>query len=153
MMSNDKPYQPRILWVEDDGNQRKVIRELFELYGYEGTVASNGAEALEILQARVIDVLLTDIGMPEMNGWQLIESARQNIGNDLRIVIVSGWALEIDQETCSRLQIECVISKPYRIRQLREVLERPQTKPIFPAVSPHRGVGREFSAPTDLHGR
>lgn len=116
------PDGESILWVEDDANQRRIIEEFFGLLGFKAALAANGSAALEILERETYDVLITDIGMPEMNGWQLIEIVRAKYGTAMRIVIVSGWAQEIDQDTRIKYGVDSIISKPFRISELRQVL-------------------------------
>ena len=113
----------KILWVEDDGHQREIIAELFGLLGYRGEVVGNGQAAIARLAAADFDTLITDIGMPGMNGWQLIEEVRRTFSEPLAIIIISGWADEIDDETRTRLGLAATLSKPFQIAQLRAIIE------------------------------
>ena len=114
----------RVLWVEDDHAQQQVVIELLQLLGYAVEVASNGREALELLEANTFEILVTDIGMPEMNGWQLLETVRERAWDEMRIIVTSGWAHELDSETRARYGVDFIIHKPFELKQLREALEQ-----------------------------
>jgi PAS domain S-box-containing protein len=66
----------RVLLVDDEADTREVLRVLLEVQGAIVTPASSAGEALELLQRRPMDVLLADIGMPEQDGYALIEAIR-----------------------------------------------------------------------------
>ncbi len=112
----------RILWVEDDANQRDSIKDLLEILGYQGDVVENGQQALAQLEVREYDILFTDIGMPVMNGWQLIEHVKAKHGDKIKIAIVSGWANKIDSNEQASHGIHAVVSKPFQMTQLRDLL-------------------------------
>jgi DNA-binding response OmpR family regulator len=75
---------PRILIVEDDAPLRNAVRSTLEQSGYEVDVAADGAVALKALNSAVYDVLLLDIGLPFVDGWQriLLSSAGQTVGHN-----------------------------------------------------------------------
>ena len=66
----------RVLVVDDDGELRDVLRESVELDGHTALVASNGREALRVLREQGADVVVLDLMMPVMNGWQFLEAVR-----------------------------------------------------------------------------
>jgi len=84
---------PTILVTEDEPMVRIVVVETLQDAGYNVREASDGVEALEILEASQIDLLITDIQMPRMNGYQLAEAAMARWPN-LKIVLVTGYARE-----------------------------------------------------------
>jgi CheY-like chemotaxis protein len=66
----------RVLLVDDEADTREVLRALLEVQGANVTAASSAGEALELLRRHPTDVLLADIGMPEQDGYALIEAVR-----------------------------------------------------------------------------
>ena len=80
--------QARILLVDDEEGIRKVLRIALEDAGYEVLTAGNGVEALRIFEKKSPQIVLTDIKMPEMDGMQVLEAARE-AGVNLKRVIIS----------------------------------------------------------------
>jgi len=111
-----------ILWVDDDESIRKVAHEMLEAIGYKGTVVASGNEAIEKLKKDQFDLVITDIGMPNMNGWELISEIKESIDDNLEIAVLTGWGDQIGDEEKKKYQIKHVISKPFRIDQLNSII-------------------------------
>ena len=84
-MSNNKNVEtksskdkPSILIVEDDENQREVLKLVFNSEGYDVVTANNGKEAINIMSKQTISVILSDLMMPEMNGFELLKHCKQD---------------------------------------------------------------------------
>src|SRR5690349_8751090 len=76
-MSDDKTRQKRILVVEDDTIIRDLVAELLRLEGYGVESARNGAEALKAIERQRPDVLVLDMRMPTLNGWELASAMKE----------------------------------------------------------------------------
>jgi CheY-like chemotaxis protein len=106
-----------ILVVEDDPLIRDMAVTELEEAGYEVMEAASGGQALRLLQTGIaVDALLTDIRMPEANGWEVARAYRQRFP-DLPVVYVTGYA-----EQMQPVPGGVVISKPYRMAQLVDLL-------------------------------
>jgi len=93
-MSHESQSQsPTILVTEDEAMVRMLVVETLQDAGYSVREAVDGVEALEILENAGIDLLITDIQMPRMNGYQLAEAAMARWAN-LKILLVTGYARE-----------------------------------------------------------
>ncbi len=86
----------KILVVEDDKNVAKLMRVILTNAGYEVKISGNGAEALKVLDNAYIDLIVLDIMMPEMNGYELTEIIRTNNIN-VPILMVTAKTLAEDQ--------------------------------------------------------
>ena len=75
-MNQELPRKKRVLIVDDEPRIGRILGLKFRLSGYETFTATSGAEALEIVQARNPDVMLLDIVMPGVNGFQVLEKLR-----------------------------------------------------------------------------
>jgi CheY-like chemotaxis protein len=89
--------------------------------GHDVRVAAGGDDALAALADGQFDVLISDVGMPGMTGWELAERAHERWPS-LRCVLATGWGAEIDPAEARRRGIEAVIAKPFRFNDLRRVL-------------------------------
>lgn len=112
----------KVLWVEDDALIRESACLITETLGHKCDTACSGKEALEYLKNYNFDVVITDIGMPEMNGWQLASLIKEKYGDTIKIVVASGWSLEIEEETKKEHGVDYVLGKPFTVDQLRKLL-------------------------------
>jgi twitching motility two-component system response regulator PilH len=113
---------PRILVVDDDPEMLEminlVLREDFEV-----TTAGNGLEAIEFMVDYEPDIMLLDIMMPKMNGYQLLQSIRRNaFFKTLPVVVLSAKSTPKDREYAARLGATNFIPKPYQVDELMETL-------------------------------
>jgi CheY-like chemotaxis protein len=123
----------RVLVVDDDFCILQVAKAILERSGYATVSADNGAEALNLLQTHVVDVLVTDIVMPGMSGSELIEEARKR-HPDLPVCCMTAYIPLVDDS----LDVP-IIPKPFAPRELinavRQIVEaRPQSQD--PIVTP-----------------
>jgi two-component system chemotaxis response regulator CheY len=101
---------------------KRVIR-LTDLAGTEVLEASNGAEALQILEAQDVNLLLTDVNMPEMSGVELLrEISRRDRWPKLVRVIISTDGSPSRREEAADLDVRCYLEKPFSPEVLRHVL-------------------------------
>ena len=111
-----------ILVVEDDKSFRHAVVRYLELDGHQVTEATDGADALAILSALGVDLVLTDIDMPKMNGIELIRCLRQK-GLQVSVVVMS--ALEHPLQSVEHeLGIVHVLRKPFDLEELATVLRQ-----------------------------
>lgn len=82
-----KPY---ILIAEDDDDQRELYTRMLEMQGFKVKSVASGKEVLEELQKTPPDVILTDIGMPEMDGLELITRVKEKLA-DIPVVVMSSF--------------------------------------------------------------
>ena len=116
----------RVLIVEDNPVNQRVAETMLRCGGHQVTVASNGKEALAILQREAYDLVLMDIQMPEMDGLEATRRIRlldQAIGS-LPIVAMTAHAMKGDRERCLEAGMDHYLSKPFHKRELLEVIER-----------------------------
>jgi two-component system chemotaxis response regulator CheY len=118
----------RVLIVDDSAAMRNFIRRVLDLSGFpvaETLEAGHGREALEVLDREWVDVLLTDINMPEMNGAELLEKLAANeLTSQIPVLVVSTDATEHRMTQMRRLGARGYLSKPFSPEQLREQLEQ-----------------------------
>jgi CheY-like chemotaxis protein len=129
------PAGAKILVVEDDPDVRAMIVGILSDLGYQTLVATNGPEALAILnQDRSVDLLFTDIVMPAgMSGTELARQASR-LRPDLKVLLSSGYTREANQRLSARVEFP-FIAKPYRPTTLGKKLEEVLTGGLFRAAS------------------
>lgn len=112
----------KVLWVDDEKMIRDVVVDQLELLGHDGEVVSSGQEALDRLDENIYDMVITDIGMPGMNGWQLADIIKNKFSGKLKVAVLSGWGAQIDEKTKTDHNVEYVLSKPYRLQNLQKLI-------------------------------
>lgn len=112
----------RVLVVDDETAVREVLREALEAEGCEVIVAESGEIALNLYDASAgnLDVVFTDIGMPEMSGWELASEIRKR-SETIPLAIVSGWADAISCDARQAIKADWVVSKPFDIAIIAEI--------------------------------
>ncbi len=119
-----------VLVVEDDAGLRDSIRVLLESVGFLVSTAANAGEAIGEVSAQRPDVILTDIYMPQGDGYELI-AAMRSFGEDIPIVAMSGSAFQFGFTDhlgmARRLGAEATIEKPFRAAALVETVDRAMT--------------------------
>lgn len=108
-----------ILVVDDEEGLRKLAQSLLELYGYHILTAGDASEAINILEKNKVDLLLSDIIMPGMDGYQLATEVSQRYP-EIKIQLASGFSGNLQQnldERNSKLH-EAILHKPYNKDQL-----------------------------------
>ena len=123
--------RPRVLVVDDDPETVHML-ELTLVDDYEVVTASDGMEAIERVVSDQPDMLIVDVMMPKLNGYQLIQSVKRNLYyRHLPIVVLSAKTSARDRTYAMRLGACEVLPKPYQIDRLRETLEGIEADPLF----------------------
>lgn len=120
----------RILVIDDEDMVRSTLRYALERAGHQVSEAGNGRDGIKTLARGGIDLLITDIVMPEMEGIETIRAARKEQA-DLKIVAISGAAAtSVDfLELASRLGADEVMRKPFSTQALVDAVERCLPRP------------------------
>ena len=105
-----------ILVVDDVVSTTKIVEQLLAVKGHQVVRAGNGKEALKIIESQPIDLIITDIVMPEMDGYELISELRKQ-SNPPKIIAMSGGSDKRDGEdllhVAKLLRVDKVIPKPF----------------------------------------
>jgi len=116
----------RVLVVDDDADMRLTLKLALELAGYQVEVAANGRQALEQQGRRPADVVVTDIFMPDSDGFEAIDGFRKQFPQT-RIVVISGGAQLTRRDylpDARLLGADATLQKPFEIETLLETLKK-----------------------------
>ena len=117
----------RILLAEDNAVNQKVVVRLLERQGHSVVLAQNGAEALEASARRQFDLILMDVQMPVMSGYdstRAIRARERRTGGHIPIIAMTAHAMNGDREICLDAGMDDYLSKPLQMKSLYETLER-----------------------------
>ncbi len=112
----------RILIVEDQAANQIVLTRMLERLGYEADLAENGYEAIEQLSRDRYDLVLMDLQMPQMDGFEATRRIRAQHADTVRIVGVSAHASEESRGAAIEAGMDAYITKPYTVEQLEVML-------------------------------
>ncbi len=117
--------QPTILIVENEVSNRILIEKVLSTRGYRCLSASNGREALDMLDREAVDLILTDLSMPVLDGYRTIQLIRSSPRlSQVPIVAVTAYALNDESEAAMQIGCNEYLTKPFKPRQLLEVVDR-----------------------------
>jgi len=117
----------RLLLAEDNITNQKVALKILEKAGYRAEAAFNGLEALTALEKNPYDLILMDVQMPEMDGFETTAAIRRKEkekGGHMPIVAMTAHAMKGDRERCLVAGMDDYLSKPIQPKELIEVIER-----------------------------
>jgi CheY-like chemotaxis protein len=122
--------QPFVLLVEDDPVNRTLARRILTAHNYPFAEAENGQAALDAIAERVPDVILMDLSLPVMNGWEATAAIRANPAlAGIRILAVTAHAMAGDRDRALQAGCDDYLTKPYRPAELIAALERLRRRP------------------------
>ena len=116
----------RVLVADDDADMRLPLKLALEIAGYAVDVAANAREALAVQRAQPAQVLITDIFMPDADGFEAIDAFRKEFPQT-RIVVVSGGAQFAKRDylpDAELIGVDATLQKPFDVDQLLAVLQR-----------------------------
>ena len=109
----------RILVVEDQEDNRQILRDLLASADYEMDEAENGQEALDVLTKHRPDLILMDIQLPVMDGYEATRRLKADPATkSIPIIVVTSYALSGDEGKARDAGCDAYVTKPYSPRQL-----------------------------------
>jgi len=151
-----------ILLAEDNAVNQKLATVILEKMGHTVTVAPNGKEALDAIENETFDLILMDVQMPEMDGFEATAAIRERekkTGEHIPIIAMTAHAMKGDKERCLQAGMDGYVAKPIRPRDLSEAIEsfnQTREPPVAqaPPDQPHveEGVLDEAEALARLDG-
>jgi len=143
----------QILLTEDNLVNQKLAINVLKKKGHEITVANNGLEAVQILENRSFDLVLMDVQMPEMGGFEataIIREREKRNGSRIPIVAMTAHAMKGDRELCLEAGMDDYVSKPIKAELLFDVINKqvslhPQNKDLKRFLPSNRQEDRNMT--------
>ena len=123
-----------ILVVDDEPALADLLTRMLHLDGHTVVGVHAAAVALERLSTETFDLVISDLGMPSMDGWELARQVRSRYPNT-PVILASGWGSQITPEEAQEHGIRAVVAKPYRRRDLQQALATLDPSQRLPVVS------------------
>lgn len=119
-----------VLVVEDIALNQLLMKTLLDDYGFERDIAANGKIAIEKLQAKTYDIILMDLQMPEMNGFEATEYIRNTLHSKIPIIALTADVTTVDLDKCKAVGMNDYIAKPVDEKLLYNKIISLVKKPI-----------------------
>ncbi|MBT9247544.1 response regulator [Gemmobacter fulvus] len=119
------PRRHRVLVIEDEDNIALALDYLMSREGYEPDRIANGGEALGRIRATHPDLVLLDVMLPEVSGYQICADVRRDPGlADVRILMMTARGSAMERQKGLELGADGFISKPFELTELRREVRR-----------------------------
>jgi two-component system CheB/CheR fusion protein len=112
----------RALLVEDDKDTREMFALLLGGLGWHVTAAHSGPDALTRFDPSATDVILTDLGLPEMDGYELLASVRERAPLHIPVIAITGYGTDDEVARAISAGFDGHLAKPFEIAALLELL-------------------------------
>ncbi len=130
-----KPNRPRVLLVDDYPDAREMYTEYLKFSGFDVVEAGNGMEALERAVDASPDIILMDLSLPVMDGWEATRRLKADQRTaSIPVVALTGHALAGISEGAKKAGCDAFVTKPCLpedlVREIRKILDRPPSSSI-----------------------
>jgi DNA-binding NtrC family response regulator len=112
----------KILVVDDSQNIREMLEDFLDFEGHQPVLAKDGNEALKLFSEQDFDLVITDLGMPGMSGWQLSKHVKQR-KPETPIIIITGWGAQLSDKDLTNNDVELILSKPFHLDQVKQAID------------------------------
>jgi CheY-like chemotaxis protein len=135
----------KVLVVEDMPLNQLLMKTLLDEFGFERDIAANGMIAIEKLQTKSYDIILMDLQMPEMNGFEATEYIRNKMNSKIPIIALTADVTTVDLAKCKAAGMNDYIAKPVDERLLYTKIVGLVKKPMGIKYNEHEGNGNGHS--------
>ncbi len=113
----------KILVVDDEVMMRNLLLKILESEGYQITLASSAHDALEKLEKNKFDLMLSDVKMPGMNGFELLEEVKKK-WTDMAVIVMTGYGDAYSVKEALLKGADEYLSKPFKSHEVSLIIER-----------------------------
>jgi CheY-like chemotaxis protein len=112
----------RLLLVDDHADTRRILSRLLGKCGHEVSTADSGQSALKLMETERFDALISDIGLPDSSGYEVVREAKRR--QPVRGIALSGFGMEEDVRRSLEAGFDYHLTKPVEFQELRELLQK-----------------------------
>ena len=133
-MQQPRPDAPLILVTEDNPLHMKIFVLNLTFKGYRVLEAENGLKGLELAKRELPDLILVDLTLPKMEGWEMIRQMKSSQGTgEIPVIVVSARRPQDEEQEARALRIDHYVSKPFNPEHLMDLVDRTvRRRPAFP---------------------
>ncbi|MBU0509990.1 response regulator, partial [bacterium] len=113
----------RVLVVDDEQFMVHTLAKILELLGYEVLCAFGGREAYRVCLEQAVDLVITDLHMPDMSGLELLTSLKSH-NPSLPVILITGYGVDKVRESAGKWRADGFLGKPFTVNELKELIEQ-----------------------------
>jgi CheY-like chemotaxis protein len=111
----------RVLVIDDEPFVRDTLGEMLRQQHHDVVVADDGASGLARFREGVFDMVMTDLAMPGMSGWQVAQAVKA-VRPQVPVVLVTGWGVEVQADQLQTHGVDRVMTKPFRFEDVEDIV-------------------------------
>ncbi len=119
--SNPKQNK-NVLIIDDEPLITELLTSVLERMGCKSRVAACGKEGMDTFEKENFDLVITDLGMPDISGWDVSKMVKQK-KPEVPVIIVTGWGLDPDPQKVKESKVDRLLTKPFQINQLEKIIK------------------------------
>jgi len=112
-----------ILVIEDDDRVRTLLKDILVFGGHQVIEASDGILGMKYLEEGKFDMVLTDLGMPIMNGWEVAKTVKRKTPQ-IPVGLITGWGINLEDEKIRESGVDLIIGKPFQVKEILEAVSQ-----------------------------
>jgi len=112
----------KILLIDDEAPILQLTSEILEENGHKTVCAHSGTEGIQKSEEEKFDIVITDLVMPDLSGWQVAQTIKKNSANTV-VILATGWGTQLDRDKLSRSDIDLVLPKPSKLDDVLQVVK------------------------------
>ena len=116
-------HKTRVLVVDDEQFMVHTLAKILELMGYEPVCAYGGREAFRIYLSRPVDLVITDLHMPDMSGLELLTSMKAH-NPAIPVILITGYGVDSARDAAGKWRADGFIGKPFKFQELQTLIEQ-----------------------------
>jgi len=113
----------RILIIDDEPDIREILAEFCEMFGYNTITASNGEEGLKHFENNDIDLIICDLKMPDIDGFEFVKKVREK-DKKIPVAICSGFIDDKTKDEIFSIGANFYLEKPFKMKDLKFIFEK-----------------------------
>jgi CheY-like chemotaxis protein len=119
--SGSSPESSKLLIIDDNPEILEVLRDMLRLKGHRVTATNSGPEALHLIESQDYDLILTDLGMPAVSGWDIAKSVKAKDPH-VPVILATGSSDQYDEDDLTASCVDRILSKPFNWDRLIETV-------------------------------
>lgn len=117
-----------ILVIDDDDRVRTLLKDILVFGGHQVIEASDGILGIKYLEEGRFDMVLTDLGMPIMNGWEVAKCVKRKTPQ-VPVGLITGWGIHLEEEKVKESGVDLIIAKPFQVKEILEAVNQFSNSP------------------------
>ena len=114
-------FESKILIIDDEEYILDMLEELLENQGHKVTTSSSTDNGLKLFKNSNFDIVITDLGMPDMSGWEVAERIKK-MNRAVSVILLTGWALNLEAEKIKENGVDFTLQKPFSENDLYDMI-------------------------------